>query len=162
MRDARLAQAAHHEAAIAIRDAQTLRLQVLLDELMPIVQARRESADFIQLALVPGDQPRLWIDLTSYIVMAPDPRTYRLVQDTRDGANVLFETKQREEMRKKATEFIAHRSIARQRELPARLHHAPLATGRYSRAALILAWLTGFSFGVLALFVLGALFYPLP
>lgn len=82
LRQARLAEAAHFEAVLDIRDAQTLRLQVLKDDLAPAVLANVEAASFIDLALVPGDPPRLWVDLITSVVMAPDPRTYRLVQST--------------------------------------------------------------------------------
>ena len=146
---------------MAIRDAQTLRLQVLHDEFAPIVHARREASDFMDLALVQGDPPRLWLDLTSYVVMAPDPRTFRLVQDTRDGAEALFETRKRPEMLAKLTEFAAHRTVERQRALPTRRRAGARPAGQYSTAALLLAWLTGFSFGALALIVAGVLFSPL-
>lgn len=157
LRKARLEQSAHHEAVAAITDAQTLRLQVLHDELAPVVRSRRESSEFIELALIQGDPPRLWIDLTSYVTMAPDPRTYRLVQDTREGSQALFETRNRAEMLSRVTDFIAHRTIVRQRELPANIATKAVPAGRYSTAALFLAWLTGLSFGVLALFVAGVL-----
>ena len=100
-----------------------------------------------------GDPPKLWLDLTSYVMMAPDPRTFRLVQDTRDGHLTLLETKNRAEMLEKVTEFIANRTIIRQRELPATAWNPPVSPGQYSTAALLLAWLTGFSFGVLVLYV---------
>src|SRR5262245_28849469 len=91
LRQARLAEAAHFEAVLDIRDAQTLRLQVLKDELSPVILSNAEAASFIDLALVPGDPPRLWIDLISSVVMAPDPRTYRLVQDAAAGRQTLLE-----------------------------------------------------------------------
>ena len=51
---ARLAEAAHFDAVIDIRDAQTLRLQVLKDELAPVVSAHKDLGDFISLALGAG------------------------------------------------------------------------------------------------------------
>ena len=158
LHEARLKQSAHHDAVSAIRDAQTLRLQVLHDELAPLVRARPETAAFIDLTLIHGDPPRLWIDLTSYVTTAPDPRTFRLVQDTKEGQNILLETANRSEMHKKVTEFIAHRTVQRQRELPQAAANHPVARGRYTTPALILAWLTGVSFGVLMLYVAWVLF----
>ncbi len=160
LRAARATQSAHDQARTAIRDASTLRLTMLHDELKPRIAARRETSDFIDLALIAGDEPRLWIDLTSYIVMAPDPRTYRLVQDTRDGPQTLLETADRAEMLQKATEFVAHRTIIRQQQLPTPPVSATSLQGRYSTSALLLAWLTGLSFGVLALLLAGALLSP--
>ena len=156
--EARLKQSAHHDAVTDIRDAQTLRLQVLHDELAPLVRARPETAGFIELALIAGDPPRLWIDLTSYVTTAPDPRTFRLVQDTRQGHNILLETKNRSEMHKKVVEFIAHRAVQRQRELPQTGPNQPVPGGQYTTPALILSWLTGFSFGILMLYLAWVLF----
>ena len=138
-----------------IRDAATLRLQVLKDELEPIVNARGEAQAFIDLALVPGTPPRLWVDMVSAVVMAPDPRTYRFCQDTAGGQRVLLETSDRAEMVDKITAYIAHRLIDRQRQMVGNVSGAPPARRSYGTGALVLAWLSGFSLGVLA-FVLAA------
>ncbi|MGE0007295.1 MAG: hypothetical protein AB7S92_17105 [Parvibaculaceae bacterium] len=151
-----MAEAAHFEAVLDIRDAQTLRLQVLKDELAPLVLAHNEAASFVDLALVPGDPPRLWIDLITSIVMAPDPRTYRLVQDGQAGRLTLLETADSREMIERVKQHIAHRLIAREREKTGAGEPRPRLTG-HSTSALILAWLSGFSIGVLALFVAGVL-----
>jgi hypothetical protein len=155
LRQARVKEAAHFEATLDIRDAQTLRLQVLKDDLAPIVAARRESQEFFDLTLIPGDPPRLWLDLITSVVMAPDPRTYRLVEDSHEGRSTLFETKEREEMVERIRQQMAHRLIARARRMA-----APAAEPRragYSAGALILSWLSGFTLGILALFVAGIL-----
>ncbi|MGE3874804.1 MAG: hypothetical protein AB7F74_17775 [Parvibaculaceae bacterium] len=156
LRQARLAEAAHFEAVLDIRDAQTLRLQVLKDELAPMILANTEAASFIDLALVPGDPPRLWIDLITAIVMAPDPRTYRLVQDGPGGRQTLLETANRGEVVERVKQHIAHRLIAREREKTSLAAAKPKLVG-YSTGALVLAWLSGFSIGVLALFAAGIL-----
>jgi hypothetical protein len=156
LRQARLAEAAHFEAVLEIRDAQTLRLQVLKDELVPIILANPEKTSFVDLALVPGDPPRLWIDLTTSIVMAPDPRTYRLVQDGPGGRQTLLETSDRGEMVEKVKQIIAHRLIAREREKVGVAATKTTLIG-HSTTALVLAWLLGFSIGALALFAVGVL-----
>jgi hypothetical protein len=152
---ARVKEAAHFEAALDIRDAQTLRLQVLKDELAPIVASKRDAQDFFALALVPGDPPRLWLDLISSVVMAPNPRTYRLIEDTDRGREILLETTDRAQMLERIREHMAHRTVARAR-LMAR--PAPSALrGGYSTGALVFAWLSGFLAGALVLFVTGVL-----
>jgi hypothetical protein len=156
LRQARLAEAAHFEAVLDIRDAQTLRLQVLKDELAPAILGNSEAASFVDLALVPGDPPRLWIDLITSIVMAPDPRTYRLVQDGPGGRQTLLETADRAEMIERVKQHIAHRVIAREREKTGIAAAKPKVIG-HSNAALILAWLLGFAIGVMALFIAGIL-----
>jgi hypothetical protein len=147
---ARLAEAAHFEALMNIRDAATLRLQVLKDDLEPIVEARREADGFIDLALVPGYPPRLWIDMVSYVLMAPDPRTYRFCQDTAGGQKVLVETIDRAEVAERITAYIAHRTIDRQRHVVEPASDIQPAHRAYGWGALLLAWLSGFSLGVLA------------
>lgn len=156
LRQARLAEAAHFEAVLDIRDAQTLRLQVLKDELAPMILANAEAAAFVDLALVPGDPPRLWVDLITFIVMAPDPRTYRLIQDGPGGRQTLLETQNRPEMIERIKQHVAHRLIAREREKTGVAAQSPKLIG-YSTGALILAWLSGFSIGVMALFIAGIL-----
>lgn len=156
LRQARLAEAAHFEAVLDIRDAQTLRLQVLKDELAPAILANTEAASFVDLALVPGDPPRLWIDLITSVIMAPDPRTYRLVQDGPGGRQTLLETADRVEMVDRVKQHIAHRLIAREREKTGVKAQSPKLLG-YSTGALVLAWLSGFSIGVLGLFIAGIL-----
>jgi hypothetical protein len=149
LRSARLAEAAHFEALMNIRDAATLRLQVLKDDLEPIVEARREAADFIDLALAPGNPPRLWIDMLAYVLMAPDPRTFRFCQDTASGQRVLFETTDRAEVAEKITSYIAHRIIDRQRQLVEPASDIGPPRRAYGWGALLLAWLSGLSLGVL-------------
>jgi hypothetical protein len=151
-----LAEAAHFEAVLDIRDAQTLRLQVLKDELAPIIAANAEATAFVDLALVPGDPPRLWVDLITFVIMAPDPRTYRLMQDGPGGRQILLETADRTEMIECVKQHVAHRLIAREREKTGVAAQPPRLIG-YSTGALILAWLSGFSIGVLALFIAGVL-----
>ncbi|MFO1090485.1 MAG: hypothetical protein U1E46_13010 [Hyphomicrobiales bacterium] len=159
LRRARLAQAAHFDALMDIRDAQTLRLKALRDDLEDVLKGRREGTnDFIDLALVPGDPPRLWIDLVTYVVMQPTPRSYRLLQDRQSGKEILFETEDRAAMLSRITEFVAHRLVDRERVL--------VATGGiktepgYSTAALILAWISGFAVGIVAFFLAILVFYP--
>jgi hypothetical protein len=152
---ARLKEGAHFEAALDIRDAQTLRLQVLKDELTPIVASKRDAQDFFALALVPGDPPRLWLDLISSVVMAPNPRTYRLIEQTDAGREILLETTDRAQMVDRIREHMAHRTISRNR-LIARPAPSPVREG-YSTGALVLAWLSGFMAGALVLFVTGVL-----
>jgi hypothetical protein len=156
LRQARLKESAHFEATLDIRDAQTLRLQVLKDDLAPIVASRHESRDFFDLALVAGDPPRLWLDFVTSVVMAPDPRTYRLIEDGHGGRETLFETQDRAAMVERIRQHMAHQLIIRARRMVKSPPEAPRRTG-YSAGALILSWLSGFTLGILALFLIGIL-----
>ena len=157
LRLARIAEAAHYDAALDIRDAKTLRLQVLKDDLAPILAANSEAGRLFDLSLVPGEPPKLWIDLITGVVMEPDPRTYRLIQDTHSGRETLAETPSRDEMIERVKLHMAHQLVARERRM-AVASPASRAVAGHSSAALILAWLSGFSIGVLALFMIGIMF----
>jgi hypothetical protein len=98
MRQAHAAEAAHFEAVLAIRDAQTLRLQALKDDLLPVLAADPRARSLFDVVLMPGEPPRLWIDLVSSVAMEPNPQTYRLTQDRAGGRDLLFETADRSEM----------------------------------------------------------------
>ncbi|MFM8748209.1 MAG: hypothetical protein ACKOED_16320 [Aestuariivirga sp.] len=149
VRDARLAEAAHFEAALDLRDSKSLRLQILKDDLLPAVQASPEARDLFDLTLLPGEPPKLWVDLTSYVLMEPDHRTYRFIQDRQDRREILFESADREQAAAAIRRHMAHRLVARDRQA-ASLPPPPVQTG-YSTASLILAWISGLAFGALAL-----------
>lgn len=149
LREARLAEAAHFEAALELRDSKSLRLQLLQDELLPAVRASSEARELFDLTLVPGDPPKLWVDLVSHVVMEPDHRTYRFVQDRQDGREILFESTSREQTVAAIRRHMAHRLVAKERKVAALPQ--PVVQSGYSTASLILAWVSGFAFGVLAL-----------
>jgi hypothetical protein len=150
LRKARLAEAAHFEAVLGIKDSKSLRLQVLKDEIAPLIAATPEAAHVFDLALVPGEPPRLWIDLISFVVMEPDYRTYRLQQDNQGGREALFETFDRAEMVKYLESYLAHRMIVRERQI-VRAAPVSLPAARYSTGAIVYAWFNGFILGLLAL-----------
>jgi hypothetical protein len=158
LRQARIAESAHLDAVLDIRDAQTLRLQALKLDLAGLIEGHAEAKKFFDLAVVPGDPPRLWIDLITAVVMDPNPRTYRLIQDTQDGRETLFETENRSEMVEKITTYMAHRMVMRERQMAAQtLMSMSSERQGYSTAAVMLAWLTGFVVGALGLFAASVL-----
>ena len=112
---ARRLEAEHHDAMLAVRDAAMLRLFTLKQEILPYVEAMPEAEGFIDIALVPGHPPRLWIDLSSHVLIAEDGRSWRLVQDTADDREILFETDRLEDMAAFLRKFIAHRVVRRHR-----------------------------------------------
>ena len=152
LRKARLAEAAHFEAVLGIKDSKSLRLQVLKDDMAPLIAATPEAANVFDLALVPGEPPRLWIDLISFVEMEPDYRTYRLQQDNQSGREALFETADRAEMVKYLRSYLAHRMIARERQI---VRAAPVSqpAARYTTGAVVYAWFNGLILGILALVV---------
>lgn len=156
LRQARLLEAAHFDAQRDLRDAKTLRLQILKDTLLPLVKALPAATDLFDLALVSGEPPRLWIDLITYVVMEPDPRTFRLLQDRQDNRELLFESSDIGEMAAAVRRHMAHRLVARERQGAAVTPHQP--TSGYSMGSLMLAWTSGFAFGALVLMGLAIFF----
>jgi hypothetical protein len=152
LREARLSEAAHFEAALSLRDSKSIRLQLLKDDLAPVVLSSSAAADLFDLALVPGEPPRLWIDLTSSVVMEPDHRTYRFLRDRQDDREILFESSNRNEMAGFIKRHMAHRLVARERQ--AATATLPPPPAGYSSGSLFLAWTSGFTFGSMALLAL--------
>jgi hypothetical protein len=66
---------------------------------------------------VPGNQPRLWIDMTSFAVLGRDRRTYRFLKDTRLGRTVILETAKLDAMADTVTHYVAERIIERERAM---------------------------------------------
>lgn len=152
LRKARLAEAAHLEAVLGIKDSKSLRLRVLLDEVSPLIANTPGAAELFDLVIAPGESPRLWIDLISSVVMEPDFRTYRLEQDSQGGREVLLQTSDRVEMVNYLKTYLAHRMITRERNIARALPLAQSIKG-FSTGALIYAWLTGFLLGLLVLLI---------
>jgi hypothetical protein len=155
LHQARLTEAAHHEAVLGIKDAKSLRLQVLKDDIAAVIAHSGEARQMFDLALAPGEPPKLWIDLITFVVMEPDYRTYRLVQDNQAGREILHESAERPEMVERLKHYMAHRIIARERQMAATLPAAQPAG--FSASAVILAWLSGFALGILTLLLLAIL-----
>jgi hypothetical protein len=141
---------AHNNARLAFNDAKLLRLQILKDEVSAIIAASSLAHDGFDPSISPGEPPHLWIGLTTSVVMEPDPKTYRLLQDTQAGREVLLETADRAEMVEQIKQVMAHLIIARERQ-----RIVPTASsegvGRHAIGWLFFAWLMGFGFGLLSL-----------
>lgn len=149
LREARQAEAAHFEASLDLRDSKSLRLQILKDDLLPLLDSSPEARELFDLALIPGEPPKLWIDLISFVVMEPDHRSYRFLQHRQDRREILFETQDRDLMAAAIRRHMAHLVVARERQ--AATLPQPARQPGYSSAALILAWVSGVAFGALAL-----------
>ena len=150
LRNARLAEDARHEAFSGLIDARMLRLGALRDAVLPQISQNENARELFELSVSTGATPRLWVDLVSSVVMEPDPKHYRLVQDLPEGRETLFETESLNEMKSYLTRFLAHRLIEEAR-LKAKRRLARLGSGgSYSHADMVLIWLAGLGFGILA------------
>src|SRR5262245_32530344 len=88
----RTAEAERSDVVVELRDAKRARLEMLVDELKGVfAEVPAEDEQFV-FAVAPGTPPRLWIDMTSFVIMGRDGRIYRFLKDTRLGRTVIRET----------------------------------------------------------------------
>jgi hypothetical protein len=117
MRDVRIAKADRNDVVIDLKDADRARLEILAEQLKPVIEDIPPSDDQFDFAISTGLQPRLWIDATSHVMMGRDRRTYRFVRDTRLGRVVLSETADIKQVADRVTTYVAERIVERQRML---------------------------------------------
>jgi len=150
LKQARLSEAAQFDAGLNLRDARALRLDALRDAVLPELRGHEAAQSLFELNVQDSEKPRLWIDLISTVEMEPDPKTYRLLQQREQKREVLFETRDMEQMRDFLLRYLAHRYLAQDRL--SRTNEATLAPQpRYSLFEMIYVWITGILFGVLGL-----------
>ncbi|MEO1199215.1 MAG: hypothetical protein AAFX39_08270 [Pseudomonadota bacterium] len=117
LRSARIVEADRSDVIVAIRDGETARLELLREELADVFAAIPEDADLLACEILPGNPPRLWIDVLAYVVMGNDKRTYRFLRSARNGRQVLLETANIQDVAARITQYVAHRLIERERAL---------------------------------------------
>jgi hypothetical protein len=117
MRRARIEEAERAEVVAELRGAELARLDMLNEELAPVFAQVPAHVDLFDTGLVPGDHPRLFIDMIAFVEMGRDRRQYRLLQDTRYGRVVLAETERLETMVEAVANYIARRLVEREQAL---------------------------------------------
>jgi hypothetical protein len=156
LRQARIESAERSGVVLEMRDAEAARLEILNDALDPVFAEVPANIDIFDRGVSRGEVPRLWIDITTCVLMARDKRTYRLVQDTRYGRKVLSESADIGETAKAITRYVAARLIERDRALAqsGEQHEKPRQGGWRAAGAFMLGLLAG-----AAALVLVALFF---
>jgi hypothetical protein len=117
LRRARIENAEHATALADLRAAEIARLEILAEALAPVIAQVPRDCDIFDVAVSPGERPRLFIDQIGFVEMDRDRRTYRFLQDTRHGRITLHESGDVEQMVEAATGYIAHRLIEREKAL---------------------------------------------
>ncbi|WP_204303264.1 hypothetical protein, partial [Stenotrophomonas maltophilia] len=79
MRRLRIQEAERTGVIVALRDAELARLEMLNDKLKPVFAQVPVHIDLFDTGLIPGDPPRLWIDMISFVEMARDKRVFRFL-----------------------------------------------------------------------------------
>lgn len=117
IRQVRTAEAERSDVVVELRDAERARLEMLAEELRSVFnEVPPEDEQFI-FTVAAGTPPRLWIDMTSFVVMARDRRTYRFLKDTRLGRTVILETAKLEDVADTITHYVAERIVERERAM---------------------------------------------
>jgi hypothetical protein len=117
MREARIELAERTAVVVDLRNAELARLELLNEALDPLFADIPPEVEMFDRGAVPGDPPRLWIDMIAHVVMGRDKRTYRFLQDTRYGRRVLAESQDVAEIVAAVTRYVARRLIERERVL---------------------------------------------
>jgi hypothetical protein len=117
IRRVRTAEAERSDVVVELRDAERARLELLADELRGVFAEVPAEDDQFIFTVAAGTPPRLWIDMTAFVVMGRDRRTYRFLKDTRLGRTVVLETAKLDDMADTITQYVAERIIERERAL---------------------------------------------
>ena len=117
VRQARIELAERTAVVVDLRNAEIARLELLDEALGPVFADIPPEVELFDRGVVPGDPPRLWIDMIAHVVMGRDKRSYRLLQDTRYGRRVLAESGDIGEMAAAVTQYVARRLVERERVL---------------------------------------------
>ncbi|MBS9478535.1 hypothetical protein [Ancylobacter radicis] len=125
IRAARIEAAERSGVIVELRDASLARLSMLNEMLDPIfAEVPLEHADLFDRGLMPGETPRLFVDMVAHVALGRDRRTFRLLQDTRAGRRVLAESANPHDMVDAVTRYVARRLIAREQAMVATLSPA--------------------------------------
>jgi hypothetical protein len=115
LRQVRTAETERSDVVVELRDAERARLELLADDLRGVfAEVPPEDEQFI-FTVAPGTPPRLWIDMTAFVVMGRDRRTYRFLKDTRLGRTVIVESDKLAPVADTITHYVAERIIERER-----------------------------------------------
>jgi hypothetical protein len=117
LREARIEIAERTGVVVDLRNAEIARLEMLNDALEPIFADIPPEVELFDHGIVPGEPPRLWVDMIAHVAMGRDKRVYRFLQDTRYGRRVLAESSEIGEMATAVMKYVARRLVERERAL---------------------------------------------
>ena len=117
IREVRTAETERADVVVEMRDAERARLELLAEELRGVFAEVPAEDDQFIFAVAPGTPPRLWIDMTAFVVMGRDRRSYRFLKDTRLGRTVIVESAELGDVADTVTHYVAERIIERERAI---------------------------------------------
>jgi hypothetical protein len=125
IRRARIEEAERSAASADLRAGELARLDLLREALVPLYDQLPPGADMFDLALVPGEKPRLFVDIVAHVEMSRDGKTYRLLQTLRTGRMLLLETADPNAVVDAVAAYLGRRLTEREKALAADLMPAP-------------------------------------
>ena len=117
IREVRTAETERADVVVELRDAERARLELLAEELRGVFAEVPAEDDQFIFTVAQGTPPRLWIDMTAFVVMGRDRRTYRFLKDTRLGRTVIVESAELADVADTITHYVAERIIERERAI---------------------------------------------
>ncbi|MCO6407041.1 hypothetical protein [Hoeflea alexandrii] len=117
VRDVKIAAADRTDVVVDMRDADRARLELLAEEIRPVLADIDPDDDRFDFGLSKGLQPRLWIDAVAHVHMGHDRRVFRFVRDTRLGRVIMSDTSDMAATADAVSRYIAERVIERERIL---------------------------------------------
>lgn len=117
VRDVKISAADRTDVVVDMRDADRARLELLAQELEPVIADLDPTDDRFDFGLSTGLQPRLWVDAVAHVHMGHDRRVYRFVRDTRLGRKIVSDTADMAATADAVARYIAERVIERERIL---------------------------------------------
>ena len=117
IREVRMADVEQNSVIVELGDTERARLELLHEALEDIAKELPEDMEMLTFQIVPGRKPRFWIDITSFVEMARDKRSYRFLKDTRLGRIVLKESQDVDDVADSVTHYLAERIIEREKAM---------------------------------------------
>jgi len=117
VREVKIATADRTDVVVDMRDADRARLELLAEEIRPVLSDIDPADDRFDFGVSAGLQPRLWIDAVAHVHMGHDRRVFRFVRDTRLGRVIMSDTSDMAETADAVSRYIAERVIERERIL---------------------------------------------
>ena len=117
IRRARVESAEQSEAVADLREAEVVRLELLLEAIRPVLDQAPEGLELFDPGIAHGERPRLFLDMIGFVDLGHDRRTYRFFQDTRHGRVLIAESVLIERIVAAMTNYIARRLVEREQAL---------------------------------------------
>jgi hypothetical protein len=154
----RIAHSERNDGVIDLKEAEIARLELLSDALEAVIGELPPDAEQYLVGILPGQPPRFWVDVTSFVVMGRDKRHYLFQKDTRLGRATLAESANVDTIADAVTRYVAERLVEREQALEGDWLKKAVRERRLGRAqeaaggeGLSLVWgLCGFGLGMIA------------